>query len=34
MVGALHLGGPKGLINLLTEKGYLVQQLNQSGEPL
>ena len=34
MVGALHLGGPRGLINLLTEKGYLVQQLNQSGEPL
>lgn len=34
MVGALHLGGPKGLVNLLTEKGYLVQQLNHSGGPL
>lgn len=34
MVGAGHLGGPKGLVTLLTEKGYLVQQLNHGGEPL
>jgi len=34
MVGAGHLGGPKGLIALLTEKDYLVQQLNHCGEPL
>jgi uncharacterized protein len=34
MVGAGHLGGPKGLVTLLTEKGYLVQQLNHGGEPI
>ena len=34
MVGAGHYGGPKGLATLLTEKGYLEQQLNHSGEPI
>ena len=34
MVGAGHLGGPKGLVTLLTEKGYLVQQLNHVGDPI
>ena len=34
MVGTGHLGGPKGLVTLLTEKGYLVQQLNHGGEPI
>ncbi|MBT3609760.1 MAG: TraB/GumN family protein [Gammaproteobacteria bacterium] len=34
MVGAGHLGGPKGLVTLLTERGYLVQQLNHAGEPI
>jgi uncharacterized protein YbaP (TraB family) len=26
-VGAGHLGGPKGLIKLLLDKGYLVQPI-------
>jgi len=34
MVGAGHLGGPNGLVTLLTEKGYLVQQLNHVGDPI
>ena len=34
MVGAGHLGGPKGLVTLLTEKGYLMQQLNHVGDPI
>jgi uncharacterized protein YbaP (TraB family) len=34
MVGAGHLGGPMDLVTLLTEKGYLVQQLNHGGEPI
>ena len=34
MVGAGHLGGPKGLVTLLNERGYLVQQLNHAGEPI
>ena len=34
MVGAEHLGGPKGLVSLLTEKGYLALQLNHGDEPI
>jgi len=33
VVGAAHLVGPKGIVRLLEEKKYAVDQLDKSPEP-